>query len=452
MYSQRVLEEQVLTYIAMNNPSAVLEVTSDDFLYHRDVYIKARAMYEKSGSVDYLELYSTTNMKDFEDDQYMHTFNVIKLFKMHARKVRAARRVADMNKALANLEDIDDVNRIIMEFTEDIAQLVESVTTKDDSYAATLDRAYENLLDGQDPREREKYMVGIPIIDLYMLGAPKGELTAIAAHSGVGKTAFALEMAFALAERGHKVLFASREMLGEQLAKRTIISHAGINGTKMRHKTFTKKEWAQMEGFIREKSGLKLYFDDRTSRVADLHVRCMKEKFDVLIVDYIQILTPNQSEQNREKEVAAISRGLLQIAQGLGIPVIALSQLNDESRDFRPSGERDMRESKAIYHDSNNVIFLHKPTVDKEIKRLLGRSDLFADDFDNDEYDIIEVIVAKQRDGRTGSVPMKYYKDYLRFMPLDKKPTFTEYKSIKIKDEFKVGGETDAQGERTEVS
>ena len=106
-----------------------------------------------------------------------------------------------------------------------------------------------------------------------------------------------------------------------------------------------------------------IYINDRISTIPQLKRRIRQVKPDLVIVDYLQLLTVEQNLQNREREVATLSRELKNITLDFHIPVIQLSQLNDEMKDLRPWGERPMRDSKAIFHDSNNVVYIHEPVL-----------------------------------------------------------------------------------------
>ena len=115
-----------------------------------------------------------------------------------------------------------------------------------------------------------------------------------------------------------------------------------------------------------------IYINDRISTISQLKKRIRQVKPDLVIVDYVQLLSSEQNLQTREREVASLSRELKNITLDYEIPVIQLSQLNDEMKDLRPWGERPMRDSKAIFHDSNNVVYIHEPVLndfDKAVEK-----------------------------------------------------------------------------------
>ena len=169
------------------------------------------------------------------------------------------------------------------------------------------------------------------------------------------------------------------------------------------------------------KNNLDLYINTEISTVTEIKKRTRQLKPDVVIIDYLQLLTPEQSEGSREREVATISREIKNMTQDFKIPIIQLSQLNDEFGDFRPKGERAMRESKAIYQNSNNVIYIHKPN-EKEVKRHLDKNKISMEQFgliNEQGNDLVEIILDKQRDGMTGMFLQQYIKKKLTFAQLD---------------------------------
>ena len=151
------------------------------------------------------------------------------------------------------------------------------------------------------------------------------------------------------------------------------------------------------------KEGL-IYINDKISTISGLRKRIRELKPDIVIVDYVQLMNAESNLQNREREVACLSRELKNITLDFEIPVIQLSQLNDEMKDFRPWGERPMRDSKAIFHDSNNVIYIHEPVmgdfdeavkaIDKDKKSVIAAK--------KKGIKLVDSVIAKCRDGETG--------------------------------------------------
>ena len=232
----------------------------------------------------------------------------------------------------------------------------------------------------------------------------KGELTTIAARSGVGKTALALQIMLNAVSQNKRVLFISREMSNVQVFMRNITKKTGISSNKMKYKNLEENDWKPIIDYINEVTNKNLiYINDKISTVGGIKKRIREIKPDLVIVDYVQLLTIEEKLNNREREVATLSRELKNITLDFEIPVIQLSQLNDEMKDLRPFGERPMRDSKAIFHDSNNVVYIHQP-LGNDFEKAIDKTKL--DKFrvmqmKNEGIKLLDLIIAKCRDGET---------------------------------------------------
>ena len=323
-----------------------------------------------------------------------------------------------------------------------IAAGEENITGFNSTLASKLDNLTENKIQSSDDmkslvnrlmnefdkqkskQEINKYLYGIKELDNLTAGLQKQEVTTIAAKSGVGKTALALQIAKRISTRGLKVLFISREMSDIQIGKRIIASMSEIDSYKLKTNEFNEKDWKEVtQALTIMKRYMNLHINTECSTVLEIKNRLRQIKADILIIDYLQLLTPDQSEGNREREVAKISREIKNMSQDFNIPIIQLSQLNDESKDSRPTGERDMRESKAIYQNSNNVIFIHKPNS-KEIERIETQTkgainEIVLKAMEEKNIKLVEIILAKQRDGMAGRFLQYYVADKLSFRGID---------------------------------
>ena len=263
---------------------------------------------------------------------------------------------------------------------------------------------------------------GVPLLDDVIGGLFKGELTTIAARSGVGKTALALQIMLNCASQGKKVLFISREMSNEQIVMRNISKKTGISAKSLKYKNLKEIDWKNIIDVMHEFSKDNLiYINDRISTIPQLKRRIRQVKPDLVIVDYLQLLTVEQNLQNREREVATLSRELKNITLDFHIPVIQLSQLNDEMKDLRPWGERPMRDSKAIFHDSNNVVYIHEPVLSdfEEAVIKIKRDKKSVLKAREEGIKIVDLIVAKCRDGETKFRHYCYNGPRLHFQHID---------------------------------
>ena len=186
---------------------------------------------------------------------------------------------------------------------------------------------------------------------------------------------------------------------------RNITKKCGVSTKAMKSKSLEEDDWRKVIEVMSEfsKEGL-IYINDKISTISGLRKRIRELKPDIVIVDYVQLMNAESNLQNREREVACLSRELKSITLDFEIPVIQLSQLNDEMKDFRPWGERPMRDSKAIFHDSNNVIYIHEP-VNSDFEEAVETINSNKNDVmkaRKDGFKLVDLIVAKCRDGETG--------------------------------------------------
>lgn len=325
--------------------------------------------------------------------------------------------------------DIDGINSTI---ASKLDNLTFEDDSEDDNTISIIKRLEADLKSAVDERE-QRFKYGLPELDHMTWGLHKEELTTIAAKSGVGKTALVLQIAKNLINNGLKVLIISREMSDIQVLKRILTTDTGIEGNKFRSRSFTQAEWDKITKYLEEmKRNGNLYVNTRVTTVTGIKKRIRQIKPDVVIIDYLQLLSPEKSETSREREVATISREIKGMTSDFKIPIIQLSQLNDEFGDNRPKGERAMRESKAIYHDSNNVIYIHVPNKSEKAD-LIEKGKLMIDDYrtiTDDGNELVEIILDKQRDGMTGSFLQQYIKNRLTFSPIVEKD-FYEIKEPK---------------------
>ena len=308
-------------------------------------------------------------------------------------KMRAMQLITDI---LENKE----IDTSLYMFENDVRSIVDDEVEIGDDISSIC----ANTLDFLENREDTGLKFGVKFLDDVIGGLFKGELTTIAARSGVGKTALALQIMLMCKEQGKKVLFISREMSKEQIFMRNLSKKTGISAKSFKCKNLKEIDWKNIIDAMNELSKNNLiYINDRISTIPQLKKRIRQVKPDLVIVDYVQLLSNEQNLQTREREVATLSRELKNITLDYEIPLIQLSQLNDEMKDLRPWGERPMRDSKAIFHDSNNVVYIHEPvlndfdkaveTIKKDRKSILKARE--------EGIKIVDLIVAKCRDGET---------------------------------------------------
>lgn len=251
---------------------------------------------------------------------------------------------------------------------------------------------------------------GFADLDRMTSGFQRSDLIIVAARPSVGKTAFALNIAQNAAVRGKEtVAIFSLEMGAAQLVQRMICAEANLDANVMRTGDFkSDDDWSKLTMGIAALSEAEIYIDDTPGvTVADIRAKCRRLKKErglgMIVIDYLQLIHGRgKPGENRQQEVSEISRTLKQIARELEVPVIALSQLSrgvEQRQDKRPMMS-DLRESGSIEQDADIVAFLYR------------------DDYYNQETEkknIIEIIIAKQRNGPVGTVELVFLKNYNKF-------------------------------------
>ena len=238
-------------------------------------------------------------------------------------------------------------------------------------------------------------------------GLQNSELVVIAARPSVGKTSFALNMARNIAVEGKQpVFFVSLEQSRVELAERLICCQARLDSHKLRsgHLGSTDMDRVIEAGNLLGKA--KLFIDDTPGqnmlRIA-ANARRLKMRHDikVVMIDYLQLIDPDNRRDNRQEQVAAISRRLKHLARELRLPVVALAQLNRSPEDRQGGKPRlsDLRESGSIEQDADTVMLLHRPEMYEP----------------GQQEGTVEIIIAKQRNGPTGEVTLTFLKQFMRF-------------------------------------
>ncbi|BCU51246.1 replicative DNA helicase [Staphylococcus auricularis] len=294
-----------------------------------------------------------------------------------------------------------------------------------------LGDVYENaeLLD-QNSGQTPGIPTGYRDLDQMTAGFNRNDLIILAARPSVGKTAFALNIAQKVAtnEAQYTVGIFSLEMGADQLATRMICSSGNVDSNRLRTGEMTEEDWNRFTIAVGKLSRTKIFIDDTPGiRVTDIRSKCRRLKqehgLDMIVIDYLQLIQGSGSRysDNRQQEVSEISRTLKAIARELECPVIALSQLSrgvEQRQDKRPMMS-DIRESGSIEQDADIVAFLYREDY-------YNRGDDEDDDdgggFEpqtNDDNGEIEIIIAKQRNGPTGTVKLHFMKQYNKFTDID---------------------------------
>jgi replicative DNA helicase len=254
-------------------------------------------------------------------------------------------------------------------------------------------------------------------------GLQKGELIIIAARPSMGKTALAINIAQNAAVRDDKVVaIFSLEMSRESLLRRMLAAQAGVDQRKLQTGFIPREDEQRLQSALEVLVESRIFIDDSAgATLAEMRAKARRLKqnsgrLDLIMVDYLQLMSatlPGASRkgyENRVQEVSAISRGLKAMAKELQVPVVALSQLSrsNEKRDDKRPMLSDLRESGSIEQDADVVAFIHRESYYNR-----DDSDSTADKAK------AEIIIAKQRNGPTGSVEMHWNSACVRFDGVD---------------------------------
>ncbi len=277
----------------------------------------------------------------------------------------------------------------------------------------TLEQALAEAYDRIDSRHQQDHtsISGIPTgfldLDNITAGLQNSELIVVAARPSVGKTSFALSLVrHVVVEEQHPIFFVSLEQSRIELAERLLCSQARVNSQSLRKGHLGADD---MDKIIEAGSVLrkgKLFIDDTPGQgmlriAANARRLHLRQGIKLVVIDYLQLIEPENRRDPRQEQVAQISRRLKFLARELQIPVVALAQVNRASEDRQDHRPRlaDLRESGAIEQDSDTVMILHRPEMHEP----------------GQHEGILEVLIAKQRNGPTGDVTLTFVKQYMRF-------------------------------------
>ena len=261
---------------------------------------------------------------------------------------------------------------------------------------------------------------GFKDLDKMTSGWQESDLVILAARPAMGKTAFALSMAKNIAiDQGIPLAFFSLEMSNVQLMNRVISNVTEIESEKLKTGQLKPEEWQRLDGRMKQLLGKPLFLDDTPSlSVFELLTKARRlvreHGVKIIMIDYLQLMNASgMSYGSRQEEVSTISRALKGLAKELGIPILALSQLN-RSVENRPDGDKrpqlsDLRESGAIEQDADMVCFIHRPEYYK----------IYTDANGRDLRGMAEIIIAKHRNGAVGDVLLSFRGQFTRFQDRD---------------------------------
>jgi len=426
------------------NDIASTMLTVNDFRdeRHKLVWKHQQRLHEKGKALDSLllvasmkdELHHVENGKRVSDFDavggmaFMGTLLVDSVMPYHARyyadRVRKASVMRQLRQAagviaesVSNASMEDDIDELIGKSEQAIFEVTDASVAVDASKLSFRDEVFRTL-DRIDNRRAngnaDGLRTGLAELDKMTGGFRPGELIVIGARPGCGKSALAMTIAHHMtANENARVVLASLEMSAAELTERLLGSAARMNLYTLRNGTLTQDDRERLVEVAGNLSRCQLFIDDAPSRtVAQLasYVRMVKRRhkgLECVIVDYIQLISPENARDPRQEQVAKISRKLKTLARELKVPIICLAQLNRQADDpSKPPRLSQLRESGAIEQDADLVIFIHRPEAAKN-------------DSDVKDCEEAELHVAKQRNGPTGVVKVGWFRRWCRFEPIE---------------------------------
>lgn len=435
------LEEAVIGAMLIDNSAInqVIDILQPQSFYktqHQLIYEAIKQLFAESEPVDMLtvanKLRQEGNMEAAGGDYYLvqlsQRVSSAANSEFHARVIvqkyiqREMIRVAGeiITKAF---DETTDVFELLDQSEQDLFEVAHSNVVK--NYSTAEELVHEAVKRIEEIGSKEG-LSGIPsgftAVDGLTSGWQPSDLIILAARPGMGKTAFVLSMARNMAIDYHMpVAIFSLEMSSLQLITRLISSETELGSEKLRKGNLTDEEWQRLTTKVKKLEKAPMYIDDTPGiSIFDLRAKCRRlvsqHKVRIIIIDYLQLMSGNQSGQqggNREQEISSISRSLKSIAKELNVPVIALSQLS-RAVETRGGNKRpllsDLRESGAIEQDADIVNFIYRP----EYYQLT--------EWDDEEQTPCEgqaeIIFAKHRNGGLGNVRLRFENNLARFSDL----------------------------------
>lgn len=422
--------EQYILGSILIDPDALGEcveiIRGDDFYsgIHKEIYEASLDLYRKNEPIDTVtlteRLKSRKSLKMVGGHGFIaklstlvpSTANVSAYASIIAEKASLRRLIASSSEIIEQAyEDSHESNEILDLAERNIFEIAQSRQKK--GFVAIKDVLAINLKKIDEISAFKGNLIGVTTgfkdLDRKTSGFQKSDLVMIAARPSMGKTALALNIAQRSAINGKSsVAIFSLEMANEQLTQRMLSMESKIDMQKIKTGSLEDSDWQKIQMALDRLSETDIYIDDTAGiSVMEMKNKCRRLKLDkgldMIIIDYLQLMSLDHKTENRQQEISIITRSLKQLARELDVPVIALSQLS-RAPEQRTGNHRpilsDLRESGSIEQDADMVMFLYR------------------DEYYNPETErpnVCEVIMAKHRNGETGTVELAWFGQYTRF-------------------------------------
>ena len=426
-------EQSVLGAIIID-PQSINQVAGQikpEYFYipqHREIYKTLENMFQMSRTIDYVTLLERLKDSGTYDEAGGKAY-ITQLAQMvpssaniltYASIIRERYYTRSLILAAQNIikdatDSVVDTARLLDSAEQRIYEIREGkdisglTHIKDVMSAETFDR----LTKITDPETKDDY-IGIPTgigdLDKVITGLNKSDLIIVGARPGMGKTSFALNIAKNVAEKGKRVAFFSLEMTRDQIAQRLLSNEASVPSTKLRTGELSPEEWARLGNAGQALSKMDIYVDETPGiTVPEMKAKLLRQKVDLVIIDYLGLMQSAKRTENRVQEVSDITRNLKTMAKDLHVPVIACAQLSRgteaKGKSHRPALS-DLRESGSIEQDADIVLFLYRETYYDSEK---------ADGEERSDPNKAECIVAKNRHGEIKTIDLYWDGQFTRF-------------------------------------
>ena len=422
-------EESLFSAILIDNDALleVIEVLSPNDFYkiaHQKIYSSILDLFNKNEPVDLVTLANALKeqgrIEEVGGAAYLARFLDIPLATNATHYARLVyekaclRRLIEKATAIVNkcFEDSGNLDEILDYAQSSIFEISEKKIKQ--AFYPLKDIIDDNF-DALEERQGKKSLVtgvesGFTDFDALTSGFQDSDLIIIAARPGMGKTAFALNIARNAAVKSNvTVALFSLEMSKEQLSLRMLCSEAKVDSSRLRGGFLSDSDWVNLTDAAATLSQAPIFIDDSPS-ISSMEIRAkarrlkMNKGLGLVIIDYLQLMKSSFSAERRDLEIAEMSRSLKALAKELKIPVIALSQLNrklEDRTDKRPQ-LADLRESGALEQDADVVAFIY-------------RDEIYNKNEDNPKKNTAEILLRKQRNGPTGEVTLTFLSSHTCF-------------------------------------
>jgi replicative DNA helicase len=423
-------EESILSAILMDNSTLldVLEILIPDDFYrsaHQKIFSAITELFTRNEPVDLVTLTNILKTKGQLEDIGGATYlaSIIDTAPLAANAQHYGRIVHDKASLRRLIDKSNQIARRCFEDTEavdDVIDFAESAIfeisgEKNRQSFYSLSQIVDKNIEALEERQGNKSLItgvttGFTKFDTLTSGCQNSDLIIVAGRPSMGKTAFALNVARnAAVKTDTGVAVFSLEMSKEQLSMRMLCSEARIDASRLRGGFFSKDDWLRLTDAAGVLSEAPIFIDDSPD-ISAMTIRAksrrlkMDKDIGLIIIDYLQLMRGRSSIERRDLEISDISRSLKALAKELDVPVVALSQLNrklEERSDKRPQLS-DLRESGALEQDADVVAFIY-------------RDEVYNKDENNPNKGKAEIILAKQRNGPTGTAHLAFLGSYTRF-------------------------------------